>query len=335
MSASTSAPASRTDGPAGSLALGWIRGQMQQFLAFVSLIVIVVFFSFASPNFLTASNLTGILVASVTIGLLALGTTAVIITGGIDLSIGTAMILSGVMTGVFLVHWNLPLWVGVIGGVLFGAFIGLVNGLVVAYLGIPPFIATLAMMLVTIGAALVISGTEPIRFTSVPGFSDLANASLVSGARIPVSVLLLALMAIIAGFVLAKTKLGRYAYAMGSNEEATRLSGVDVRSWKVAIYTFSGVFVGLAGVLAAARLNSAQPTGGQGLELEAIAAVVIGGTSLAGGRGTITGTVIGILIMSVLTNGLRIMSIPQEWQSIAVGAVILVAVYIDIVRKRA
>jgi ribose transport system permease protein len=134
--------------------------------------------------------------------------------------------------------------------------------------------------------------------------------------------------------VLAKTKLGRYAYAIGSNEEATRLSGVNVKNWKVVVYTFSGFFVGLAGVLAAARLNSAQPTGGQGLELEAIAAVVIGGTSLAGGRGTITGTVIGILIMSVLTNGLRIMSIPQEWQSIAVGVVILVAVYIDIVRKR-
>ena len=151
---------------------------------------------------------------------------------------------------------------------------------------------------------------------------------------LPVSVLLLALMAVIAGIVLAKTKLGRYAYAIGSNEEATRLSGVNVKNWKVVVYTFSGFFVGLAGVLAAARLNSAQPTGGQGLELEAIAAVVIGGTSLAGGRGTITGTVIGILIMSVLTNGLRIMSIPQEWQSIAVGVVILVAVYIDIVRKR-
>ncbi|WP_281054791.1 ABC transporter permease [Tsukamurella paurometabola] len=150
----TTAPRATEDQQGGSIALGWVRGQMQQFLAFVSLIVIVIFFSFASPNFLTASNLTGILVASVTIGLLALGTTAVIITGGIDLSIGTAMILSGVMTGVFLVHWNLPLWVGVIGGVLFGAVIGLVNGLVVSYLGIPPFIATLAMMLVTIGASL-------------------------------------------------------------------------------------------------------------------------------------------------------------------------------------
>ncbi|WP_019200478.1 ABC transporter permease [Tsukamurella sp. 1534] len=330
----TATTAEKSGGEGAFGLVRWVRGQMQQFLAFVSLIVIVVFFSLANPNFLTPSNVTGILVASVTIGLLALGTTAVIISGGIDLSIGTAMILSGVMTGVFLVNWNLPLWVGVLGGVLFGAFVGLVNGLVVAYLGIPPFIATLAMMLVTIGASLVISGTQPIRFTKVDGFSDISNASLIPGARLPISVVLLAVMALIAGFVLAKTRLGRYSYAIGSNEEATRLSGVDVRRWKVAIYTFSGFFVGLAGVLAAARLNSAQPTGGQGLELEAIAAVVIGGTSLAGGRGTITGTVIGILIMSVLTNGLRIMSIPQEWQSIAVGAVILVAVYIDIVRKR-
>lgn len=312
----------------------FVRGRLQQLMAFVSLIVIIVVFSALSPNFLSVSNLTGILVASVTTGLLALGTTAVIVTGGIDLSIGTAMILCGVMSGIFLVNWGLPLIVGVLGGVVFGALIGFVNGLVIAYLRIPSFIATLAMMLVTIGASLIISNTTPIRFSDVEGFQGLANTSLVPGARVPLSVVLLLVMAAIAGVVLAKTKLGRYAYAIGSNEEATRLSGVDVRTWKLAIYTFSGVFVGLAGVLAASRLNSAQPTGGQGLELEAIAAVVIGGTSLSGGRGTIVGTTIGILIMSVLTNGLRIIQVPQEWQSIAVGIVILVAVYIDIVRKR-
>lgn len=321
--------------PSRSAVIGsWLRGRLQQVLAFASLIVIVLAFSFLSPNFLSVSNLTGILVASVTTGLLALGTTAVIVTGGIDLSIGTAMILCGVMSGVFLVHWGWPLLVGVLGGVLFGALIGFINGVVISYLHIPPFIATLAMMLVTIGAALIISNTTPIRFSTVEGFQALSNTSLVPGARIPLSVVLLLVMAVIAAFALAKTKLGRYAYAIGSNEEATRLSGIDVRKWKLAIYTFSGLFVGLAGVLAASRLNSAQPTGGQGLELEAIAAVVIGGTSLAGGRGTIVGTVIGILIMTVLTNGLRIIQVPQEWQSIAVGLVILVAVYIDIVRKR-
>ncbi|GMA31969.1 ABC transporter permease [Litorihabitans aurantiacus] len=183
----------------------------------------------------------------------------------------------------FLVGWGWPLVAGILGAVLVGALIGFVNGAVVSYLRIPPFIATLAMMLVTIGAALIISNTTPIRFAGVDGFQALATTSLIPGARVPLSVLLLLVMAVVAGVVLARTRLGRYAYAIGSNEEATRLSGIDVRRWKLAIYTFSGVFVGLAGVLAASRLNSAQPTGGQGLELEAIAAVVIGGTSLSGG----------------------------------------------------
>lgn len=314
--------------------VGKLRGSVQQLLAFVSLIAIVVFFSFASPYFFTTSNLIGILVAATVVGILAIGTTFVIIAGGIDLSIGTGMILCGVMCGVFLTNWGWPLWMGVLGAVLVGALIGLVNGFNVAVLGLPPFIATLGMMLIASGLSLVISGTKPIYFPDHPNFQLLMNQRIIPGSRFPMGVLVFIVLIVVATVLLAKTIVGRYAYSIGSNEEATALSGVNVVKWKILIYTLSGLFVGVAGVLAASRLSSAQPVGGMGLELEAIAAVVIGGTSLQGGRGSMIGTVIGALIVAVLTNGLRVTAVPQEWQSVVVGVVILVAVYLDMLRRR-
>jgi ribose transport system permease protein len=311
-----------------------LRGSLQQLLAAASLVVIVVFFSFASSHFFTANNLISILTAATVVGILALGTTFVIITGGIDLSIGTGMVFCGVMAGVFLTYWGWPLWAGVAATILFGALLGLVNGVNVSVLGIPPFIATLGMMLIAAGLSLVISGTKPIYFTETPGFQDIMNLSIVPGIRFPMGVAILLVMIVVAAVLLSRTIVGRYAFSIGSNEAATALSGVNVRRWKITVYTLSGLFVGLAGVLSSSRLSSAQPTGGMGLELEAIAAVVIGGTSLQGGKGSIVGTVIGALIMATLTNGLRIISVPQEWQSVAVGVVILVAVYLDMLRRR-
>lgn len=311
-----------------------IRGSLQQLLAAASLVVIVIFFSVASPHFFTANNLISIFTAATVTGILALGTTFVIITGGIDLSIGTGMILCGVMFGVFLTYWGWPLWLGVAATIAFGGLIGLINGTNIAFLGIPPFIATLGMMLVAAGLSLVISGTKPIYFPNHPDFQSIMNLSIIPGVRFPLGVVIFVVMILIAAFLLSKTIVGRYTFSIGSNEAATALSGVNVRRWKTLIYTMAGLFVGLAGVLSASRLSSAQPTGGMGLELEAIAAVVIGGTSLQGGKGSIVGTVIGALIMAVLTNGLRIISVPQEWQSVAVGIVILVAVYLDMLRRR-
>ncbi|MFF2390828.1 ABC transporter permease [Agromyces sp. NPDC058064] len=319
---------------AGKPRFAWLRGSLQQLLAFASLIVIVAVFSFASPHFFTANNLVSILTAATVTGILALGTTFVIITGGIDLSIGTGMVLCGVMAGVFLTYLGWPLWLGVTATILFGALIGLINGVNVSVLGIPPFIATLGMMLIAAGLSLVISGTKPIYFTETPDFQSIMNLSIIPGMRFPLGVAIFIVMIIVAAVLLSKTILGRYTFSIGSNEAATALSGVNVRRWKITIYTLAGLFVGLAGVLSASRLSSAQPTGGMGLELEAIAAVVIGGTSLQGGKGSIVGTVIGALIMAVLTNGLRIISVPQEWQSVAVGIVILVAVYLDMLRRR-
>jgi len=314
-------------------AAAFLRKQLQQSLAFGTLIVLIVFFSIASGNFFTWSNISGILLATAVIGILALGTTFVIITGGIDLSLGTGMTLCAVMTGIFVVNLGLPVWLGVIGGIATGALMGVINGLNITFLRLPPFIATLAMMMIAQGLALVISGVRPIYFSSVaPDFKQIALGTLIPG--LPNAVVILFALAIIAYFLLSKTILGRYTFAIGSNEEATRLSGVNTRRWTIIVYTVSGIFTGIAGVVIASRLDSAQPQLGVGYELQAIAAVIIGGTSLLGGRGSILGTVIGALIMSVLINGLRIMSIQTEWQNVVVGIVILIAVFADSLRSR-
>lgn len=310
----------------------------QKLLAFASLIVLMVFFSFASPQFLQADNLVGILQSTAVNGVLAIACTFVIITSGIDLSVGTLMTFCAVMTGVVLTYMGMPLWLGICAAIFFGALSGFVSGLLIAKLKIPPFIATLGMMMLLKGLSLVISGTKPIYFNDTPGFTAISQDSLIGdilpSLPIPNAVLILFLVAVAASIVLNRTILGRYTFALGSNEEAVRLSGVNTDFWKIVVYTVSGGICGIAGLLIASRLNSAQPALGQGYELDAIAAVVIGGTSLSGGTGTIVGTIIGAFIMSVLTNGLRILSVAQEWQTVVTGVIIILAVYADILRRR-
>ncbi|MEM7693568.1 MAG: ABC transporter permease [Pseudomonadota bacterium] len=313
-------------------------GAYQKLLAFASLVALLVVFSLASPNFFQTANIIAILQATSVNGVLAVAVTLVIITGGIDLSVGTMMTFCAVIAGVVLTYWGLPLPLGVLAAIGMGAFCGLCSGFFVAKMKIPPFIATLGMMLILKGLALVISGTRPIYFNDTPGFDLISRGSLIGeifpALPIPNGVLIFFLVALGTGYILQRTILGRYTFALGSNEEAVRLSGVNVDAWKIAIYGTAGAIVGVAGLLIASRLNSAQPALGLGYELEAIAAVVIGGTSLSGGRGTILGTVIGALIMAVLTNGLRILSVAQEWQTVVTGAIIILAVYADQVRRR-
>ncbi|MDO5657709.1 MAG: ABC transporter permease [Paracoccus sp. (in: a-proteobacteria)] len=309
----------------------------QKLLAFASLIVLLIGFSLASPQFMQVSNMMSILQATSVNGVLAIAATLVIITGGIDLSVGTLMTFCAVIAGVLLTWAGLPLLIGVAGAIMAGAFVGLISGTLVAKMKIPPFIATLGMMLILKGLSLVISGTRPIYFNDTPGFTQIAQGSLIGkifpALPLPNGVLILFLVAIATAYILSRTVLGRYCFALGSNEEAVRLSGVNTDRWKMAIYALAGAICGIAGILIASRLNSAQPALGQGYELDAIAAVVIGGTSLAGGRGTILGTLIGALIMAVLTNGLRILSVAPEWQTVVTGAIIIVAVYADQLRR--
>ena len=311
---------------------------MQQIMAFSALIVLLIGFSIASPYFRTFDNFVGILLATAVNGVLALGATFVIINGGIDLSVGTVMTLSAVMTGVFITNMGLPIPVGIIGGLLTGCLAGFLNGTMVSRMKIPPFIATLGMLYIAKGLSLVISELKPIYFNDTPMFRQMAMGSvlgrIIPGFNVPNAVLILFGAALVAHIILTRTILGRYTFAMGSNEEATRLSGVNVVVWKTAVFTLAGFFSGLGGVLIASRLNSAQPALGAGYELDAIAAVVIGGTSLSGGEGSILGTIIGAFIISTLTNGLRILSVPQEWQIVVTGCIVILAVFLDILRRR-
>jgi ribose transport system permease protein len=280
---------------------------------------------------LTPNNLITILLMTAVNGILAVGITFIIVTGGIDLSIGTVMTFSSVMAGVFITFLGCPIVVGLLAAVITGAVCGFVNGLSIAKLKLPPFIATLGMMNVTKGLNLIVSGTKPIYFSDAPVFMHIATEPILG---IPLGVLIFFACALIAAFILSKTVIGRYTFAIGSNEESARLSGINTDSWKIAIYSMSGAFFGIAGIVMASRLNSAQPALGQGYEMDAIAAAVIGGASLSGGEGGILGTVIGAFIITVLTNGLRILSVPQEWQMVVTGLIVIGAVYLDIARRK-
>lgn len=330
-------PKKRGSGNTGKTMGSAGKNAVQRLLAFSALILMVIIFSLSSSSFLTPSNIIGILIATTVVGILALGVTFVIISGGIDLSVGTVMTLSAVMTAIFVTNLALPIPLGIIAGVLTGAIAGSFNGFIIAKLDIPPFIATLGTLFVARGLALVLSDLAPIYFPEAPEFNEIAMGSLIGSVipsfPVPNIVLVFFGMALLCGWILNRTTLGRYTYAIGSNEEAARLSGVNVVGWKIAIYALGGALAGVAGVVLAARLNSAQPSLGFGYELEAIAAAVVGGVSLRGGQGTILGTVIGAFVISTLTNGLRILSVPQEWQIVVTGLIVILAVYLDIVRR--
>lgn len=324
--------------PTGMLAGIRNSGAHHKLLAFGSLLLLVAFFSIASPNFMQTANVIAILQATSVNGVLAIAATLVIITAGIDLSVGTLMTFCAVVAGVLMTFLGLPMIIGIPGALLAGLAAGALTGVFITKMRIPPFIATLGMMLIYKGLSLAICGARPIYFNDTPGFTEISTGSLIGivfpSLPIPNGVLILFLVAAAAAFVLQRTALGRYTFALGSNEEALRLSGVNIDRWKIAVYSVAGGICAIAGILLASRINSAQPAIGQGYELDAIAAVVIGGTSLSGGQGTMLGTMIGALIISVVANGLRILSVPQEWQIVVTGSIIILAVYTDNLRRR-
>lgn len=305
---------------------------VQRVLALGALVILLVFFSVISEPFRTPSNYVSILVATAVNGVLAMGVTFIIITGGIDLSVGTTMTFCSVILGLVVTNSGMPLWLGIPAALLAGALVGTVNGILIAKARIPPFIATLGMLNVTRGLAQILSDVKPIYFEGTPEFYGLFMGQWLMG--IPNVVFVMFGAAVVASLILTRTTLGRYAFALGSNEEATRLSGVNVVRWKVGVYALGGLFSGLAGILIAARMTSAQPSVGLGYELDAIAAAVIGGTSLSGGEGSIVGTVIGAFIISTLTIGLSITGVPDQWKLVITGLVVIGAVWLDILRRR-
>lgn len=312
--------------------IAFLKSQMQLIVVTLALVVVYVYFMFAANGFANFGVFTDILQQAAYLGVMAFGATFVIATSGIDLSVGTGLSLVAVMSGVFLAaDWmDLPLGLGLVLTIGVGALVGAINGLNVSVLGLPPFIATLAMMMVARGLALIISKASSINVAN-PGFLSLSGGQVVP--FIPNAALVFLVFAGIAAFLMNKTLLGRYALAIGSNEEATRLSGVNVRLWKTIIYTVAGIFMALGAILYAARFGLIQPAEGLGKELNVIAAVVIGGTSLSGGRASIFGTLIGALLMETLSKGLTMMGVANEWQFVVIGIVLLLAVFADNIRR--
>ena len=298
--------------------------------ALTALIALVIAMSALSGDFLTADNLLNVGVQAAVTAILAFGVTFVIVSAGIDLSVGSVAALSATVLAWSATSQGIPVVLAVVLAVATGIACGLVNGILISYGKLPPFIATLAMLSVARGLSLVISQGSPIAFPdSVSHLGDTL------GGWLPVPVLVMVAMGLITAFVLGRTYIGRSMYAIGGNEEAARLSGLRVKKQKLAIYAFSGLFAAAAGIVLAARLSSAQPQAAQGYELDAIAAVVIGGASLAGGTGKASGTLIGALILAVLRNGLNLLSVSAFWQQVVIGVVIALAVLLDTVRRKA
>ncbi|MFD5543451.1 substrate-binding domain-containing protein [Streptomyces sp. NPDC127079] len=309
---------------------GGVRRLLLDNGALTALIVLVIAMSALSGDFLTTDNLLNVGVQAAVTAILAFGVTFVIVSAGIDLSVGSVAALSATVLAWSATQNGVPVVIAVVLAVLTGVAAGLVNGFLVAYGRLPSFIATLAMLSVARGLSLVISGGSPIAFPdSVSHLGDTL------GGWLPVPVLVMIVMGLIAAFVLGRTYIGRSMYAIGGNEEAARLSGLRVSRQKLAIYALSGLFAAVAGIVLAARLSSAQPQAANGYELDAIAAVVIGGASLAGGTGKASGTLIGALILAVLRNGLNLLNVSAFWQQVVIGVVIALAVLLDTMRRKA
>jgi ribose transport system permease protein len=295
----------------------------------IALILFVLVLGFFKPEFLSTANFLNILKQTSVNALIAVGMTFVILTAGIDLSVGSVLALCGAVAAT-LVNMDVNIVFVVAATMGLGLFLGSISGLIVARGGVQPFIATLVMMTMLRGVTMVFSEGRPIRY---PWDSDVSKAMAWFGRGdlmgVPVPVVMMILVFAVAWFVLNHTRFGRYVYALGGNEKATALSGINVNKIKVMVYAISGLTAALAAILVTARLGSAQPTAGMAYELDAIAAVVIGGTSLAGGRGRIIGTLIGALIIGVLNNALNMLDVSSYYQMIVKAVVILLAVLVD------
>jgi ribose transport system permease protein len=302
-----------------------------------ALVILYLFFGMFGINYFSYPTLVNIIDATYYFGFIAMGVTFVIISGGIDLSIGTVMMCAAITGGTAIKH-GFPMVPSLLLIIVVGLAFGTLNGILVSRLKMPPFIVTLGTMMVSMGVGSIVSNvssaTFPIRGQPGGWFKSIFLFIGDSGATIPTGALLVAIVAVICHMMLSNTKLGRYTYAIGSNLEAARLSGVDVKKWQMMVYIIAGGTAGIGGISYAAIYTTVLPAQGQGFELNAIAATVIGGTSLAGGVGTIWGTIIGVFIMAVLATGLPSLNLEAHYQTLFTGIIVIGAVLLDMYRTR-
>ena len=306
-------------------ALSWLRRNLGPMIALLFLCVAL---SVTTDTFLVSNNLLSVLRNVCVNCLIAFGLTCVLIGGGIDLSVGSVVAAAGVIA-VRLANAGLPVFICVLVALLFGAAIGLFNGYVISHTTLPPFIVTLSTQIIVRGVSYILTGGQPTQCTN-EAFNNLGTGYFIG---IPVPVVIVALALLVLFFVMNRSSFGRHAYAVGGNSEAARYAGVNVKWVQMRVFMISGMMSALAGVVLAARLYSGQPNVGEGFERDAIAASVLGGTSFNGGIGTLGGTIIGVLIIGVLNNGMNLLKINTYWQYVVKGCVILGAVYIDYLKK--
>ncbi len=309
----------------------WLKlNKYPQFSILLSFVLLLVYFGVATDGFLSDRNVIGVLRQSVVPMCVAIGMTFILIAGGIDLSVGSVACLSGTVMASLMVKAGMSPALAILCSLLVGVLLGTINGIIIAYMNISSIIVTLAMMITARGLSLVYSGARPIN--EIPDVIIYLGRGYVLG--IPIPVLFVALLLVAAGFVLVKTNFGRRIFALGGNEECARLSGINIERTKIAVFAISGLCAGIAGIILTMRLASSQPTMGEGLEMDAISAAVLGGTSIKGGKGYVVGTLIGCLFLAFLTNGFNVLNVSSFWQQVFKGIVLVLAVSLYERRKK-
>ncbi|MFE2770819.1 ABC transporter permease [Microbacterium resistens] len=322
----TSSPAFSTDTGVKRFSPTWFGDIAIRYAMVIVMVLIIAFFLYRSARFGTVENLQTILVAAAPFALIALGQTLVILTGGIDLSVGSVIAASAVFGSLTAKAFPDQVWLALVAGVLVGFVAGAVNGFVVSVMKVPPFIATLGMLTLASGVAYVAGNGAPI--TGLPAdFSAIANAQF-AGLTLPVILMIVGILGL--ALIMRRTTWGMRVYAIGGNPVAARIAGINVGRTVFSVYAISGVLAGISGVMLASRVTLGAPNLGVGYELDAIAAVVIGGASLLGGRGSIWGTALGLLLIQTLNNGLDILTVPAYWQKVIKGLLIVAAVAVDV-----
>ena len=313
-----------------------INGRELMVIGIIAAMVIV--FSILSPTFRTYPTLVSVLDSVYYVALMAIGVTFPLITGGVDLSMGTGLVCYALVGGYMIVHKGMPVVVGILIAILMGVIIGLINGTLVAVMDLPPFLATLCTCMITRGLGPALCGgfgvSWPSALSEAGAFRKIFKFTNASGTVIPVGIILIVVLVILMSFVLNHTKMGRYTIAIGSNKEATRLAGVNVKFFHVMAYAICGLFAGMAGVAYSATYATIYPGAGAGFEMDAIGGAIVGGVSASGGSGTIFGAFLGVIVISLMKIGLPFIGLQANWQQIFTGLVLLAAVLVDVLKKK-